>query len=614
MDMVNDRCLNPSINEQRRGKAVALNRESKKVLEMTHYWTPPVPDWVPMKTRPNSTLRMACVLEDRLYQGLRFEGEVLLLTPDNWRQMITYGKPDLLLMESIWTTATGHWHMGQCPSASEQNGLLNIIEFAKRLSIPTVFWITKGHEYHEHYNEFSHNFDYVFCADPMEIDLLSAEGVHADLLLPCVQPAMFNPFRLYEYYKDCSIGPLFDGWADLERFGDELNVLHDIKRCGLSIIESRYQFFRNRLNILPKFKKWNLGCVTEKSRIIALKYAKAYITMEKTLSTRTSQQWMSLEATASRLPVVHHGELPESDLRKKNIIECQQEMDFLVEFVRFKKDDIYRERQGHLGWRNTVQQHTFSQRIHKMCKKIGINHDWDKFPKASIVMPTYRRELLHKCLDTYESQSYPNKELIVVFNGNEVPVSQELTIVEKRDDIKLVNVPSELFAGACLNYGNLLATGSYCFRMDDDDYYGPNYILDMMLQATSIDAELFGKPPSSIIFENEHNVYAREVGYPLSVVSNTHLANGNLWIGGNSISASRKFFQDIHYNDASFGAADSSLMYNLNNGNSKICAFMDRLNIVATRRQDQSTHTWKQDEKKLKQGHILTNNYKDMMV
>jgi hypothetical protein len=595
-------------------KSLSLRRDSDKMLELTGYWTPPVPPWKPLRKKPNSSLRLACVVEDRLYHGLRFEGEVMLLTPHNWKQVLKYGKPDFLLMESIWTTATGHWHMGQCPASPEREALLQIIALARKQSIPTVYWITKGHEYHEHYKDFARHFDHVFCADSMETELLRAEGIKAEVLLPCVQPALYNPFRIYDHYDAFSLNMLFDGWADLDRLTDKLSVLQEVKKYGLSIIESRYQIFRRRMDVLPEYKDCILGCVTPQSRILALKYARAYLTFDQTLSTRTTQQWMTSEAAACRLPVIHHGTFTDGDMRKGMVNECPQETEFLMEFLRFQEDDLYRQRIAHLEWRNAYQHHTFAHRVQTICKRIGINHDWEEFPKASMITPTFRKDMLPRCLETFERQTYSNKELIVVFNGNPLPLPKELGVVELRDDIQIINVPGDLFAGACLNRGHLHAQGEYCFRIDDDDYYGPNYILDMMLHARCIDADFFGKPPAPIVFEDENTVYARKSIPTLSIIPQEFFIDGRVWLGGNSIAGSNRFFKGTQYQDALYGAADSALMYNLNPDHTNVCAIMDDLNLVAERRMDQTTHTWKIEPEELKSNAQSQQLLEDFMV
>lgn len=595
-----------NFNKNKIEKSHLLPAEADIVLDMTHNWSPKLPIARPLLKNPNSGLKIACILEDNLFKGLSCEGYVFPLTPSNWKQVLRYSKPDLLMMDSFWNTATGHWHMGQCIESTWYKTLIEIIELAKSRSIPTIYWFTKGHEYHDMYKHFLVNFDYVFCADLIEVEKLRLEGNDADSLLPCVQPAYFNPFKDFNHYNDFEFNILFDGWADLDRLKDDLDILKELRENGLKIIESRYQLFSNRLEHLPEFKKHIIGCVNFNYKIHALKYAKSYITFEKSLSSKTTQQWMTLEALACRLPVVHYGILDDSDLRKSLVIECDNAKDFRVKFVRFNKDDLYREKISHLGWREIYKNHTFSHRIQQICLKLGIEHDWQEFPKASLITPTFRRELIDHCVDNFNRQCYPNKELIIIYNGDNTPTYEDLNLNDFKESIKISNVPSELFAGACLNLGHQFADGDYFFRFDDDDYYGSNYIEDMIMLAKCVDADLFGKPPSPINFEGEKNVYMRNFTYPLAIIGNNLLESEKQWIGGNSISGKSSFFETISYNDKVYGAADTNLLLSVKKDQNIIIAIMDYFNLVAQRRLNQESHTWKLDPDKLKQNSMIS--------
>ena len=108
-------------------QTLALHPEEDRLLEMTLYWEPPVPYWKSRKC-PNSNLKMAVIVGDRLYRGLLFEGEMLLLTPANWKYVLRYGAPDILLIESTWDTATGHWPMAQCKASPDYQELVEIVK------------------------------------------------------------------------------------------------------------------------------------------------------------------------------------------------------------------------------------------------------------------------------------------------------------------------------------------------------------------------------------------------------------------------------------------------------------------------------------------------------
>ncbi len=579
------------------GKIIVSNYPPDKLIGLTKYWIPAIDHWTPLLADKRSTLRVAAVLEDRLYHGFDVECELMLMTPDNWQDVLDYGKPDILLMESIWQTTTGHWHLGQYPKApQETQELLEIVRAAKKNGIPTVFWMTKGHAYHEHYRRFAAAFDTVFCADPREVELLRCAGIEADLLMPCTQPALFNPFRYYDDYHALSIDFLFDGWADIDRLPGIVERLDDIHRMGLSIIESHYRLFQRKAALLGKYNDSLLGCVNQNGKIIALKYSKCMITLDESLSSRVTRQWDALDALASRLPIIHWGTFSDDDMRKHLVIENSDERQFLETCKQIHTDDTYRQATAHLGWRAVYQQHTYAHRLQTICKSVGINHSWNEYPKISLVCPTYRASYIDNLIDTFHRQDYPEKELVIVYNGSR-DKAMNLKTAFGDEKIKFCVVPQDLFAGACLNVGYMNATGEYCFRIDDDDLYGDHYVSDMMLYLRAIDCNIFGKPPSGLRFKDEAHAYVRDNPYINCILTRENIRSRKVWIGGNTIASKRDTHLLHPYNDYCYGAADTD--YQLNAEESRFL-MMDNLNVVAERRENLATHTWKIDAERIK--------------
>ena len=130
-------------------------------LRWIPYWSPGI-EPINAKNRPNSSLRIAGIVGTRLYEGLRHEGHLSLLTPRNADRVLRFGKPDLLLVESSWTTATGHWYMAQTDHGLGSRQLLEVLRIAKHAGVPTAYWVTAGHEYHMHFRNLATAFDHVF--------------------------------------------------------------------------------------------------------------------------------------------------------------------------------------------------------------------------------------------------------------------------------------------------------------------------------------------------------------------------------------------------------------------------------------------------------------------
>lgn len=554
----------------------------------TGFWTPTVNPWQPLKKSPNTSLTVACLTGDRLYHGMRFECRVLLLTRDNWRDVLECGKPDLLLIESVNPDFVHGWNLSRNDLRTKT--VLDYALAAKKLGIPSALWITGGHDPSVSFESAARCFDFIFCADPRMSDSLRIAGISSGYLPPCVQPALYNPFRTHEDRNGPGLGVLYDGLADFGVLGKEIGVLEAALPFGLSLIESRNERLIEWLDIPPAFRRAVLGRVKPTGRSLALKYAKTCLSLKGGRRDATEQAWSLLEAVASRLPVLHHGRIGEDSVLKGLVLECPNPDTLRDELAHMNAEDLYRESQAHVRWRKAALEHTLAHRFRDICRTAGLPQHWKEFPRASLITPTYRRDNLTACLKTYECQTYPDKELIIVFNGNELPSWSELGLDGTRKDIHLAHVPNELFAGACLNQGEVLASGEYCFRIDDDDIYGPNYILDMLLMNRAIDADLFGKAQRFILYRDD-GVYSRSFkASPLTCFGSSHF--GTIWFAGHSVSGRKDLFSQFKYPDIVYGAADSIFQKSLTELN-LTCAVMDIFNILAVRDEDTSQHTWK---------------------
>ena len=94
-------------------------------------------------------------------------------------------------------------------------------------------------------------------------------------------------------------------------------------------------------------------------------------------------------------------------------------------------------------------------------------------PFVSVVLTTRDRpRLLPVALAGYRQQTYPNRELIVVDDGNVHPVAAEVVAAAGG---RLVRLPAAQL-GTKLNRGLAEAGGVLCQRMDDDDWYAPDFL------------------------------------------------------------------------------------------------------------------------------------------
>ena len=543
---------------------------------------------------------------ERVYHGLRHECDLVLLTPANYTRMLSSLSLDFVLVESCRETVTGHWYLAQTLDVDSRETLTALLAESRRLGIPTVYWHTEDLAYWEHYADFATGFDALYCADPRVAARFEADGVSAQVLLPAAQPRIHNGFRQSREVGSLSIPILFDGLGDIIRHGDALQVLLPLRERGLKIIDSRNQIYRTKVQTLTDYEGCVLGCVTRQGRLGALKYADSCVALETTLATRTAAEWQAVETASCRLATAYLGAADRDSMRGALYTVCKDDGALLDQIDAWQSDWLERDIAAHLAWRRVHESHGYVHRLSTICADLGVAFPWEAYPRASIVTATYRPEMLGRCVENFRAQTWPNKELILVLNSDELELPTIPGVGSGAEDIKVLRTPREQFTGGCLNLGIAASTGAYWFKLDDDDYYGPNYIRDLVLHARSVDADVIGKPPSFLHFDDDGCTYFLHTRMSDMIrLNEVDIAAARVWLSGNTIAGTRKIFDKARYQERNLGAADLAFVVDAaGRGATVVCG--DRLNVVASRRADVSSHTWQigSDELK-KKGEVI---------
>lgn len=99
-------------------------------------------------------------------------------------------------------------------------------------------------------------------------------------------------------------------------------------------------------------------------------------------------------------------------------------------------------------------------------------------PLVSVVLTTRDRpRLLQIALRCYTHQTYPWKELVVVDDGSRWPVDP-IAVADAGG--RLIRVEPGTPLGTKLNRGISASKGALCQKMDDDDWYAPDFLQCMV--------------------------------------------------------------------------------------------------------------------------------------
>jgi glycosyltransferase involved in cell wall biosynthesis len=95
---------------------------------------------------------------------------------------------------------------------------------------------------------------------------------------------------------------------------------------------------------------------------------------------------------------------------------------------------------------------------------------------SCVTVTTGRDSLIGSAIKSFQNQTYPNREMIIVSQGNQDQNSSIRSKIAGQDNIHFVEAPSRLTLGQMRNLSVELAHGELICQWDDDDLYHPNRI------------------------------------------------------------------------------------------------------------------------------------------
>ena len=548
----------------------------------------------PFKNSKNSTLRIACILGKHMEACLDFEADLIPLDPERWRQQLEKQSPDMLLVQSAWDFATIGWKEYIFSPKGREDKLNPMLLFCRNNRIPTVFWDTEHHTHFPLFSAAASLFDHLFATDTRSVELYQASlgekrCTHLQL---AVQPALHNPVRP----DTKSLGKrefliLFDCWADLLETPHRYEFLKELLDKGLHIVESRYRFVANKLNDEPFFRENIMGNMTYDQLLSALRSYRVFLMSDNSLSSRLTLARKAMEAAACGATVVYKGAHNEF-IPQSTVFYAGSDLEAIELCNHYLKEDPCAPPHGLRARRNLFFNHTYAHRLQVICNTIGIDHIWEEYPLVSLITPTKRPDMIPDALANYQSQKYPNKEWVIVLNSSEDNILEIKDLCQKYPDISYIQIHEERNIGTCLNLGIQKSLGEFWFKMDDDDFYGPNYVLDMMLEICAVDADIFGKPTGFIYLEEMNELLMRhralESQYVFGGENVPHMCGANI-AGKRAVISTIQFAEDMR------ACVDTDFLRSCKAAELKI--YLSNIHgFAAMRSKDKTKHTWRADD------------------
>ncbi|REE91549.1 glycosyl transferase family 2 [Paenibacillus taihuensis] len=199
----------------------------------------------------------------------------------------------------------------------------------------------------------------------------------------------------------------------------------------------------------------------------------------------------------------------------------------------------------------------------------------------TVITSTNKPQFLTHMFWNYRRQVWPNKEWIIVLNMDNVNIKRFQAMASKFKNIRVFQLPSRRSLGQCLNFASARAKHSYITRMDDDEYYAPNYLTGIMRSFRNSKAALVGKRAYFIHLSGSkmllQRFYAQNRFVPI--------------LAGGTISYKKSVWNKVKFANLSLGE-DVRFCRDCRRRGFKLYAG-DKYNFCALRRKQHNSHTWK---------------------
>jgi glycosyltransferase involved in cell wall biosynthesis len=185
--------------------------------------------------------------------------------------------------------------------------------------------------------------------------------------------------------------------------------------------------------------------------------------------------------------------------------------------------------------------------------------------------------------------NYALKEYIIVLNTVNCDVNSVKSEIEQYDNVKLIVMHQENNIGKCLNKAISHANGALWFKIDDDDVYGPNYIIDYIHSYRESGAVILGKSVGYMYIESKDALYLRKIeGKRSHFVTHKKIPH----LCGATICGVQKSTSFIPFSEDLRSCVDSIFFEQAIRQGLSV-HFTDEFNFIAFRAKDKSHHTWR---------------------
>lgn len=419
-------------------------------------------------------LKVAAVMDAFTLGNFKYECNLFQLTCANWKEEIDEFRPDLLFIESAWNGKDNTWYK---KIANGSKDLYDMSEYCRAKGIPIVFWNKEDPVFTDVFMSAAACADYVFTTD---IDCIekykkNLQNDKVFLLHFGAQPVIHNPVEMHERKdKFCFAGAYYHRYKERCRVFDDFADVFD-KTKGFEIFDRNYKNARPEHAFPQRYHNMILGNLPPSEIHVAYKGYNYGVNMNSVNQSQSMFARRVFELLASNTVTVGNYSRGQRNFFGDLTISTDSAEQLKHHLDRYCRDCATMRKFRLAGLRKVLSEHLCEDRLGYIAKTVFGKDMKKPLPEPVIYSRCVNRDEIDAVVSMFLSQSYKNARLVIVTDENYAPDDGRISVMSVSDAEKTP------------------VGGDFAGTMLACDYYGENYLFDLVLTSRYSKAPGFGK-------------------------------------------------------------------------------------------------------------------------
>jgi spore maturation protein CgeB len=414
--------------------------------------------------------------------------------------------PDMLFVESAWFGDAGLWHRKISTASAE---LTELVNHYRQKSIPTVFWCKEDPVHFHRFLATAALFDFVFTTDVGSIPLYKQMLRHTRVyLLPfACQPLLHNPVeQTMRLNAACFAGSYYVRYPqrarDLEAVVDGVSAV-----CPVAIYDRYYNSPDTNYHFPIKYQSLIKGSLPPEQIDLAYKGYVYGININTVKKSGSMFARRVFELLGSGTVTVSNDSLGIRQFFGELVVASDDRAEIEGRMAQLAINPLLRGKLALAGLRKVLMEHTYAHRLARI-QQIVLGMDVEPLlPNMTILAKADNVDDAGILFNIISKQTFTQFKLLLV-----VPDSLVQDILNSFVLLDMVDVIS-VSEAEHLKLSNCPDISEWVAGILSVDYYGPNYLLDLVLALRYSKLKAFGKSAFFIAKSNGPELMYQDAVY-----------------------------------------------------------------------------------------------------